>query len=290
MMLVNGKGWFIVRRLVATSLVAIALGMVAALPAGATTHLVIVGVPTNAFDPAVLTIQVGDTVRWENRAGNHNVWALDGSFSSGPVSSDAWTYLHTFTSAGTWNYLCVQHANVMKGTIIVEPADEPSEEPTSAPTKPTPTELTEPTSAPTHTEPSTSGTTVGPTSSSPPAPPASPDRPGGPDTPSTGGTSSDGVRPPVGEGGSTDISTGSGDGTPPPSSAGSTASERDEATVLGQRLEHDGIALDESASTSAAADPSSSARTALGAGLALALLAGIGTRATILLRRRLHED
>ena len=35
------------------------------------------------FTPKNITIEVGDTVRWVNTGGNHNVKADDGSFTSG---------------------------------------------------------------------------------------------------------------------------------------------------------------------------------------------------------------
>lgn len=75
-----------------------------------------------AFDPAVLTIQVGDTVTWINADnGFHNVVADDGSFDSGPPSTDSWQFSHTFTTGGSYDYSCETHAaQGMTGTINVE--------------------------------------------------------------------------------------------------------------------------------------------------------------------------
>ncbi len=48
-----------------------------------TLHIVVASGMT--FTPANLTINVGDTVRWENQSGFHNVMADDGSFTNGPA-------------------------------------------------------------------------------------------------------------------------------------------------------------------------------------------------------------
>lgn len=85
-----------------------------------TTHIVTVG--DNFFSPSSLTIQVGDTVEWRNAAGGmpHDVTANDGSFAS--VTASSFTFSHTFTSAGTWNYRCTVHPASMTGVITVEGA------------------------------------------------------------------------------------------------------------------------------------------------------------------------
>ena len=76
------------------------------------------------FTPANLTIDVGDTVRWVNIQGLHNVIADDGSFTSGAASSDAWVYENVFTASGDNPYYCVVHGNAggvgMSGVITVQ--------------------------------------------------------------------------------------------------------------------------------------------------------------------------
>lgn len=74
-----------------------------------TLHVVIASGMT--FTPADVTINVGDTIRWENQGGFHNVMADDGSFTNGPASSAAWTYDRVFTSAGNFRYYCVIHGS-----------------------------------------------------------------------------------------------------------------------------------------------------------------------------------
>ncbi len=73
-----------------------------------------------AFNPATVTIKVGQTVTWTNQdTVAHNVVADDNSWSSPSISQGA-TYSHTFTSAGTFAYHCSIHP-FMKATVIVTP-------------------------------------------------------------------------------------------------------------------------------------------------------------------------
>ena len=73
------------------------------------------------FSPDPVTIQVGDTITWENNQGFHNVVSTSGpeSFSSGAPAGAGWSYSRTFTQPGTYTYICEVHSN-MQGTIIVE--------------------------------------------------------------------------------------------------------------------------------------------------------------------------
>ncbi|HEV3455763.1 MAG TPA: Calx-beta domain-containing protein [Thermoanaerobaculia bacterium] len=87
------------------------------------------------FEPANLTIKVGDSVTWTNSSGvNHNVAANDGSFrcasgcdgdghggNGNPAGS--WTFTRTFNQPGTINYLCEVHGGPpisMVGSIVVQ--------------------------------------------------------------------------------------------------------------------------------------------------------------------------
>jgi plastocyanin/DNA/RNA endonuclease YhcR with UshA esterase domain len=79
------------------------------------------------FIPADLTITVGETVRWTNNGGLHNVNGDQSvypnnpeSFSNGAVSSDPWTFDYTFTITGVYDYQCDQHVGAgMVGKITV---------------------------------------------------------------------------------------------------------------------------------------------------------------------------
>jgi len=87
--------------------------------------------PVLMFAPANLTINVGDTVRFTNSGGPHNVHADDESFrcaegcdgagGNGNPDSSAWVSIVTFNQAGTVAYHCDNHAGAgMTGTITVQ--------------------------------------------------------------------------------------------------------------------------------------------------------------------------
>jgi len=105
----------------------------------------VVSMQAVAFEPAELTVSVGDTVAWEWAAGEaHNVVAYEeeipegatywasGDFESEEAARTGWengegavregqSYVHTFETAGEHAYFCVPHeAAGMEGTIIVE--------------------------------------------------------------------------------------------------------------------------------------------------------------------------
>lgn len=73
-----------------------------------------------AFNPASLTVKVGDTVTWTNSSSTpHTVTADGGAFDSGTVAGGA-AFQRTFSAAGTFTYHCSIHPS-MKATIIVAP-------------------------------------------------------------------------------------------------------------------------------------------------------------------------
>jgi plastocyanin len=72
-----------------------------------------------AFASRELTVAVGSTVRWINHDDIlHSVVAKSAAFRSKALDTDD-VYSFTFTSAGTFDYLCGQHP-LMTGTIIVK--------------------------------------------------------------------------------------------------------------------------------------------------------------------------
>ncbi|MFZ1686380.1 MAG: plastocyanin/azurin family copper-binding protein [Flavobacteriales bacterium] len=87
------------------------------------------------YSPQFLTINVGDIVQWNcpNGGGSHNVYAEldmfpdnpDGFSSSGITQNAPWTYSHTFTAAGVWDFHCTGefqgqfHSTTQFGTITV---------------------------------------------------------------------------------------------------------------------------------------------------------------------------
>lgn len=72
----------------------------------------------SAFNPAVLTITNGTTVRWTNLDSAQH--AIKGkNFSSPPLNKrETWNY--TFNRNGTFEYNCSIHPASAKGRIIVE--------------------------------------------------------------------------------------------------------------------------------------------------------------------------
>jgi plastocyanin len=72
-----------------------------------------------AFDPASITVKVGDTVTWTNNdSAAHAPTGDNGEFSSSGVASGA-TYTFKFDKAGTYPYHCSIHPS-MKGTVVVQ--------------------------------------------------------------------------------------------------------------------------------------------------------------------------
>lgn len=72
----------------------------------AETHDVLVG--NDFFEPNDLTITVGDTVRWTNNSGFHDVAADDGSWTS--ETSSSFIYERTFNSVEEVLYYCTVHS------------------------------------------------------------------------------------------------------------------------------------------------------------------------------------
>jgi len=116
---------------------------------------VVEGVPEDAdhvvdmeavsFAPVELTVSAGDTVAWTHAAGEaHTVTAVpdgipedatywaSGGFESRSAAEDGWangegavqsgrSYVHTFETTGTHEYVCIPHEGAgMTGTVIVE--------------------------------------------------------------------------------------------------------------------------------------------------------------------------
>lgn len=81
-------------------------------------------VSSNQFSPSSSTVSVGDTVRWMNTGGTHNVRADDGSFNFGAASNASWTFEVGFETPGSYAYYCSVHGGPggsgMSGTITVE--------------------------------------------------------------------------------------------------------------------------------------------------------------------------
>ncbi len=71
-----------------------------------------------AFDPATVTIKVGETVTWTNQdSATHTVVGDNNEFKSGDLANGA-TFSFKFDAAGTYAYHCSIHPS-MKGTVVV---------------------------------------------------------------------------------------------------------------------------------------------------------------------------
>lgn len=96
--------------------------------------LINVSALNTSFSPSNVTINLGDTVRWTNTSGSHNVNGTTITFSGNPESfgnsiSGNFTYEHKFLTAGTYNYRCDVHFSMgMTGTITVLPISELTEQ------------------------------------------------------------------------------------------------------------------------------------------------------------------
>jgi plastocyanin len=80
---------------------------------------------TNKFDPAEITIKVGDWVKWVNEGGSHTATSDDfktgnpkKTFNTGRVDKGQEASV-PFNAAGTYTYHCEFHPG-MKGKITVE--------------------------------------------------------------------------------------------------------------------------------------------------------------------------
>jgi plastocyanin len=89
-----------------------------------------------SFDPSRVTISVGDTIKWENtgssvhHATDDHEMAIKGDdvkIPSGVAAFDSGfmrpgeSFTHTFTTPGTYKYVCVAHeASGMIGEVVVK--------------------------------------------------------------------------------------------------------------------------------------------------------------------------
>jgi amicyanin len=70
------------------------------------------------FSPATITVKVGSTVVWTNDDAVQHDITFDGGGVASSVLGHNDTFSHTFTTAGTYHYICSIHP-FMHGTVIV---------------------------------------------------------------------------------------------------------------------------------------------------------------------------
>jgi plastocyanin len=89
------------------------------LPVGAArAEDVAVHIDNFVFEPAQLTVKVGQTVTWTNRDDIPHTVVCAGKFRSKPMDTDG-TFSFTFTAPGEYKYFCSLHPH-MTGAVKVE--------------------------------------------------------------------------------------------------------------------------------------------------------------------------
>ncbi len=122
-----------IRRLAARRLAAVAflvlLMLGPALAARADDYDSEISAIDNAFDPGIVRIQPGGSVRWSNDGNSpHTVTADDGSYDSGNLDPGA-TYTKEFDQPGVYTYFCKYHGAPgvgMTGIVVVGDVQIPS--------------------------------------------------------------------------------------------------------------------------------------------------------------------
>jgi halocyanin-like protein len=75
------------------------------------------------FAPPAVAVSPGTTVRfaWSGHGGSHDVVALDGSFTSGPLTDrPGHVFEHRFETPGVHRYYCTPHRGMgMRGAVTV---------------------------------------------------------------------------------------------------------------------------------------------------------------------------
>ena len=74
----------------------------------------------NRFEPAVLIVPAGTTVRWTNHGGHEHTVTSDKGDWGGTGLAPAGVYSYTFSHPGEYPYHCEVHPKEMRGTVIVK--------------------------------------------------------------------------------------------------------------------------------------------------------------------------
>lgn len=108
---------------------AVLAGALACAPAARATVYVVTANPDLTFTPASITIHQGDSIRFENAGGLHNVHADDNRFicslnctTNNAPSDEPWSAIVRFNRLGTIGYFCDQHGDTtsgMRGSVTV---------------------------------------------------------------------------------------------------------------------------------------------------------------------------
>lgn len=91
-------------------------------PAGKTRT---VGVQTDFYDPAKITVHVGDKIKWVWHSSGfslHDVYVDSGPTEFNSPTQAAGTFAYKFKKAGTYKLYCTQHEADMTMTVTVKKA------------------------------------------------------------------------------------------------------------------------------------------------------------------------
>ena len=87
---------------------------------------VVMATGDNKFDPAEITVKVGEKVTWKNAGGFHTVTGGEENadpaspIGDKPLTDATSTHEVTFDKPGTYPYFCQPHVGLgMKGTVVV---------------------------------------------------------------------------------------------------------------------------------------------------------------------------
>jgi len=75
--------------------------------------------PSYRFDPVLIQVAAGATVRWHNGDNFTHSVKFDGDQGQGLVAKPGESVSRTFATAGTFAYVCAFHPQNMKGTVLV---------------------------------------------------------------------------------------------------------------------------------------------------------------------------
>jgi plastocyanin len=79
--------------------------------------------PLNTFNPASITVNVGDTVHWDNSTASGGFHSVSPAPSCteplGNSPGSGWTYDYTFNNPGAFAYFCQVHGLAMSGVVNV---------------------------------------------------------------------------------------------------------------------------------------------------------------------------
>ena len=78
-----------------------------------------VTVVDDQYQPQVVTVPVCGKVRWNfQAAAQHGVYPVDMGFPASTIMSQG-VYEYVFPTAGTYNYVCAIHGQMMPGRVTV---------------------------------------------------------------------------------------------------------------------------------------------------------------------------